>query len=370
MGLAALGDPDRFYDAAASLVTIDTSGGIQMDLSYFDFQRWAARRTSARFVSTFGPPRAFDGPFESRHIDLAAAFQRVLEERTLQLCCILQERTQCKQLVFAGGVSRNDALNQRLSQETVFDELFVMPATGETGPAIEAAFYVFHRIMEPRRSAVPMDLVISGNAMPLDVDQLVTLQMLPTIPDASLESPRRPASKKRQGLIWHAEKITRVVAGDGETPAAFVSGGPGRLYLGVAEGTRPRELQLFIPTASRGDKRRIINYLEDRSLVLVITDCLPEEMALAPGQAEVSADAPLEMDLQMALRTDPFGPGLNDPGIMARLGNLFGVPKGRHYAFHGSGEAVAASPINAIRCFFSQGIDSLLIGNFVSQDRS
>ena len=151
MGLAALGDPDRFYDPVASMVTIDKRGGIQIDLSYFNFQRWVCRRANARFISTFGPPRAFDGEFESRHIDLAAAFQRVLEERTLQLCTILRERTQLQRLVFAGGVSRNSALTHRMSQEMDFDELFVMPATGETGPAIEAAFHVYHRIMEPKR---------------------------------------------------------------------------------------------------------------------------------------------------------------------------------------------------------------------------
>ena len=168
MGLAALGDPDRFYDPVASMVTIDPQGSIQIDLSYFNFQRWICRRCSDRFVSTFGPPRAFDGEFESRHIDLAAAFQRVLEERTLQLCTILRERTQLQHLVFAGGVSRNSALNHRMSQEMDFDELFVMPATGETGPAIEAAFYVTHRIMEPKRAAVPTDVLITENTAALE----------------------------------------------------------------------------------------------------------------------------------------------------------------------------------------------------------
>ena len=369
MGLAALGDPDRFYDAVADMVTIDKRGGIQIDLSYFNFQRWVCRRSSARFISTFGPPRAFDGEFESRHIDLAAAFQRVLEERTLQLCTILRERTQLQHLVFAGGVSRNSALNHRISQEMDFDELFVMPATGKTGPAIEAAFYVYHRIMEPKRSAIPSDLLISGEGVSLDVEKVIPLQMLPTIPDGGLESSRAPAPKKRHRLIWHEGKITCVSGVGGEEPLAVPAGGTGRNCFGALEGIRPHDVQLFIPTASGPDRRRIIDYLEDRSLVLVITDVMPEEMTLPPALAELAVDPLLQTQLQRGLRTDQYASALRAPGFMEKLGSLFGVPGALEHSLYASGEATAASPINAIRCFFSQGIDSLLIGNFVTQDR-
>ncbi|MCH8217417.1 MAG: hypothetical protein IH892_11675 [Planctomycetes bacterium] len=365
MGLAALGDPDRFYDPVASLVTIDKRGGIQIDLSYFNFQRWVCRRSSARFISTFGPPRAFDGEFEARHIDLAAAFQRVLEERTLQLCTILRERTQLQHLVFAGGVSRNSALSHRMSQEMDFDELFVMPATGKTGPAIEAAFHVYHRIMEPKRSAVPSDLLISGEGVSLDVEKVIPLQMLPTIPDGHLASSQAPAPKKRHRLIWHEGKITCVSGVGGEELSRGTEGNG----FGALEGIRPHDVQLFIPTASGPDRRRIIDYLEDRSLVLVITDVMPEEMTLPPALAEMAVDPLLQTHLQRGLRTGQYVSALRAPGFMEKLGSLFGVPGALKHSLYGSGEATAASPINAIRCFFSQGIDSLLIGNFVIEDR-
>ena len=117
-------------------------------------------------------------------------------------------------------------------------------------------------------------------------------------------------------------------------------------------------MQLFIPTASRSDKRRIINYLEDHSLVLVITDVLPEEMTLPPSFAEMAVDPLLQTDLpdlQLGVSTDEYNAALRAPGFMEKLGGLFGVPGALKHSPYGYGKAGVASPINAIRCFFSQG---------------
>ena len=51
--------------------------------------------------------------------------------------------------------------------------------------------------------------------------------------------------------------------------------------------------------------------------------------------------------------------------LIEKLGNKTGVPVVLNTSFNIQGEPVVESPNDAIRCFFSTGLDALVIGNFV-----
>jgi carbamoyltransferase len=142
MGLAPFGDPDRFYKEVSEIIEVLPDGQVRLDLSYFGFQNWAWRRCSEKFYSVFGQPRGRYGEFEDHHNDVATAFQRVLEDKVLELCRILEDKTEADYLVIAGGVSLNSVMNGRILRETRFKDLYVMPAAGDNGTAIGAAFCV------------------------------------------------------------------------------------------------------------------------------------------------------------------------------------------------------------------------------------
>jgi len=51
--------------------------------------------------------------------------------------------------------------------------------------------------------------------------------------------------------------------------------------------------------------------------------------------------------------------------VITELGNRTGVPVVLNTSFNIQGEPVVESPRDAIRCFFSTGLDHLCIGSFV-----
>ena len=82
----------------------------------FHFNSLVLNYVHKNFFKVFGEPinpNAKKVEFDQRHKDVAAAFQKVLEDRVLQLCKILKKKTGAKHLVFAGGVALNSVVNGR-----------------------------------------------------------------------------------------------------------------------------------------------------------------------------------------------------------------------------------------------------------------
>lgn len=76
-----------------------------------------------------------------RYANLAASAQVTLEHQVLHLVRRLHEETGSSRLAFSGGVALNGKVNERLEREGPFKEVFVLPASGDSGAAIGAALY-------------------------------------------------------------------------------------------------------------------------------------------------------------------------------------------------------------------------------------
>lgn len=145
MGMAAYGDPSR-YDLSKMLALTD-DGGFRCD----DERVWVERElrldgdkhVSQRLVDDLGPPRKGDDLLEP-YIHIAAATQKLLEDVTLNLVErhlgeVLKKNG--GRLCFAGGVALNVKLNKRLLEHPLVEELFVQPASGDSGVALGAASF-------------------------------------------------------------------------------------------------------------------------------------------------------------------------------------------------------------------------------------
>jgi carbamoyltransferase len=130
MAMASYGEP-AFLEELRSLVRADGRGGFVID--DVDLARYA-------------PPLAPGAEFTAAHAQLAASVQRRLEEVLLDLAGWLHERTGDRALVMAGGVALNCVANSRLWRDGPFDDVWVQPASGDSGTALGAAMQVAHEL--------------------------------------------------------------------------------------------------------------------------------------------------------------------------------------------------------------------------------
>ena len=147
MGMAPYGDPHK-YDFSR-LAKFD-NGELVIDTDYANvigFRRYKENGKgyyfSPRLIDWLGPKRAGDIADEP-YIHYAASMQKLFEDLALQMIDyylgdILRETGR---LAFAGGGALNVKLNQKIIARPDVRELFVQPASGDSGTAIGAASYV------------------------------------------------------------------------------------------------------------------------------------------------------------------------------------------------------------------------------------
>jgi carbamoyltransferase len=360
MGLAAWGDPERFGPIVREMVRIDEDGGIHVDLSYFAYQFWGERWCSQKFYDTFGPPRdpqAGRNEFEQRHMDVAAAFQRTLEERALELCRLLKRRTGAKNVVLAGGVALNSVMNGRIVRESGFRDAYIMPAAGDNGTAIGAAFYVHNCILGGSRSYAHLDPYVGPG---YSEDRLASI-----IRECKLKATRHEDIAQHTAKLLHGGSIVGWYQGRMEIgPRAL--GNRSILANPTLKEMKPRlnadvkhreAFRPFAPAVPRESKGAYFATEVDDPFMLKVCVVLPEHRSRLPAITHVDGTARLQtVDREV-------NPLFHD--LLVRFGELSGTPVLLNTSFNIMGEPIVESPYDAIRCFFSTGIDYLVLGSYL-----
>jgi len=144
MGLAPYGDPVYVDRIKEYLIDIKTDGSIFLNLGYFSFME-GERMTNEAFSELFdGPERLSESQISVREMNLAASIQKVTEEVIIRMANHAFELCGCKNLVFAGGVALNCVANGKLFEESLFDDIWIQPASGDAGGALGAAFDLYY----------------------------------------------------------------------------------------------------------------------------------------------------------------------------------------------------------------------------------
>jgi carbamoyltransferase len=131
MAMASYGKP-AFLDLLRVAVRSEANGGFSV--APLDWNAFAPQLTRG------------GGDWLPVHADLASSVQTRLEEVLLELAGWLHGQTGERVLTMAGGVALNCVANSRLLEQGPFDELWVQPASGDSGTAVGAAMYVAHAL--------------------------------------------------------------------------------------------------------------------------------------------------------------------------------------------------------------------------------
>jgi carbamoyltransferase len=153
MGLASYGDASKVYDKVSNMLKVDglrVKGVIENTVTH---------RIDPSDQRPFAPYRHLraerNNPLlalakEYKKEDMAAASQKLLEDRVEELVRNAIARTGLRKICLSGGVVLNMKLNQKIRKMPEVEEVFVFPNPGDSGVAVGAALLVCKRIMERR----------------------------------------------------------------------------------------------------------------------------------------------------------------------------------------------------------------------------
>jgi carbamoyltransferase len=267
------------------------------------------------------------------------------------------EKTKSRNVCLAGGVALNSKANGKIAASGLLDNLFVQPAASDDGVALGAALAPY------------MD---DGGRLPMK--EMRHAYLGPSFNDEAIESALRIYKLKYTCLSDIAASAAELLS-EGKILGWF----QGRMEFGPrALGSRsiladPRDPEMnakvnnavkfrewwrpFAPSMKKEAAREYLESASDSPFMVLTAQVRAEKQAVIPSVTHVDGSA----------RPQTVEKEINP--VYWRLIDEFekrtGVPVIMNTSFNLRGEAIVHTPTDAIRTFFSSGMDALVIGSFL-----
>ena len=308
-------------------------------------------------VSRLGPQRLPESEIDARHKNLAFAVQDACEEAMITLARTAVEKTGCRNLCLAGGVALNSKANGKVLASGILDRIFVQPAASDDGVCLGAALAPY---ME------------SGGKLP--VHEMRHAYLGSTSSDEEIERTLQTYKLRATRAADPAAAAAELLA-DGKILGWF----QGRMEFGPrALGNRsiladPRDPEMnlkvnnavkfrewwrpFAPSILAEVADQYLESATDSPFMILTAQVKPEKRGVIPSVTHVDGSA----------RPQTVERSVNPLywRLIQEFGQRTGVPVVMNTSFNLRGEPIVCSPTDAVRTFFSSGMDALVIGSFV-----
>ncbi len=346
------GGDDRFRKLFLDVLSFREGEWPRIDRSYLDGDRLTAGGFSAKFYERLG--LADNAPVPAGPAPAVAAGLQLAVE-----AAVIEMAGRGKNLCLAGGLHFNALLIAALESSGRWENVFVQPAAGNAGTALGAVLHAWHSVAGRKERTVLNNLCLGPSYSADEIKQvlencklgfrymLTTDEIIRRAVEemknnriiawmhgrmefgpralgnrSILASPLNRFSTENLNIyIKHREPFRKFAASvPEEVTAEYFDVGPNARFLATVGHVRPEHAELL--------KSAILG--EDRVRVHTVR----------------KEDNPLYWQLLHA-----FGKATGHPILYNTSFNLFGDP-------------LVCSPRDAVRSFYSSGIDSMIVGNF------
>jgi carbamoyltransferase len=260
-------------------------------------------------------------------------------------------------LACAGGVFLNVKLNQRIWYEAELEEHWVFPDAGDSGLAIGAALYAWHKAAQPKIHTRLEHLHYGPSFTNESVRGLLETRQLSCreTEDPAVEAAHMLADSKIVG--WFQGRMESGPRALGNRSILMSPIEAGNKNIINTKVKFREEFRPFCPSilAERSD-----DYLigaREENFMITSFRVRPEKRGAIPAVVHVDG----------TLRPQTVKRDINP--LYYRLIEHFGRRTGEYAvlntSFNIEGEPLVCHPREAIRCFYDTGLDVLIIGKFV-----
>ncbi|MEK6967140.1 MAG: carbamoyltransferase C-terminal domain-containing protein [Nanoarchaeota archaeon] len=369
MGLAAYGEaPDQ------ELFVLDVAGydvkkAIELtpDGSELDEQSQLFKYWGEVLAEIFGEPnhRFYhfskrqgifypDAKITSREQSVAALAQRELEHVVLHLVKTYAQQYNLKNLCLAGGVALNCSCNGKIALSGFVDDLFIQPASHDTGVAIGAALDIANQLKD------------------LNYQRMIRADFGPIYDDGEIAN-----ILTEMGIQFSVEKNIVDVAAHLISDNKIIGWFQGGCEIGP-RALGNRSIIANPHTVETRDRVNIIkgreswrplspSVLAEKSSWLLGKDVdMPFMLLGLPVEIEKKRDVAgiVHIDGTARPQTVTKDLGLYYQMIVA-FESITGIPLVLNTSFNGPGEPIVCTPYQAVHCFFEHPLDALVLGNCI-----
>jgi carbamoyltransferase len=348
--LSVRGD-QRYRDLYLEILNVSDAGP-RPDRSFFSTERLHAGGFGARFYQRLGLADGAPIP-EAMRPHLAAGIQQAVEAAALRLA------GPARNLCLAGGLGLNALLVSALERVLGNGNVFVQPVAGNAGTAIGAVLNTWHTVYR-QETRVP----------------LRTLSLGPAYSAADIKQVLENCKLRFRYLLTTDEIVDTAV--DQLTDHRIVAWMHGRMEFGPrALGNRSILASPLNPYSTEN----LNSFIKHREANRKFAASVPAELCaqyfdvganarylatvgrVRPEYREQFAAAILADDMVRVHAVDREENPLYWT-LLHAAGKASGLPVLYNTSFNLFGEPLVCTPRDAVRSFYSSGIDAMLVGNF------
>jgi carbamoyltransferase len=311
----------------------------------------------ATLEARLGPRREPESELETKHKNLAFAVQDMCEQAMMTLAKAAVARTGCRNLCLAGGVALNSKANGKISAAGIVDKIFVQPAASDDGVCLGAVLapYLDNGGKLPVRKM--RHAYLGNECSDAEIEKaLQTYKIRATrVPDPAPVAAEMLANGKILGWVQGRMEFgpralgSRSILADPRDP---------EMTAKVNNAVKFREWwRPFAPSMLSEVAGEYIESATDSPFMILTAQVRPEKRGVIPAVTHVDGSArpqTVERDVNPLYWK-----------MIHEFGQRTGVPVVMNTSFNLRGEPIVSSPTDAVRTFFSSGMDALIIGNFV-----
>lgn len=355
LGLGAHGEGKTMGLASYGTARFDMSNIMHVD----SFRHWCIDRRGIK--AQYGQFARIEGntPISQEHKDLAASLQAALEDTFIALGKDAFDRTGIRNFGLAGGVALNCNGNSKLLEQEFCDALFVQPASNDAGAALGAALEAMHIVGDgnfvdfqhaywgPGYSDDAIEAVLIGTKMPYHRSSNI-----------AEDTAKHIAAGKIVGWFQgRMEAGPRALGGRSILANPCIKGMNDR----INEDVKHREVwRPFAPSITTEDAHVYFDGVEKpgaQPYMLQTFYVKKEYRDMLPAITHVDGSSRIQ-----TVKREQNAPYYD---LLKAIEKHTGFPIVLNTSFNDKGEPIVCSPQDALRCFFSTGIDVLAIGNFL-----
>lgn len=359
MGLAPYGKPKYADMIKDELVRIYEDGSIHLNMKYFKYH-YGLAMTGRRFEKLFDRPRRNpDSELTDSDRDIAASIQNVTEEIIFNMARHTQKLTGENRLCLSGGVALNCAAAGKLLQSGMYDDIYIQPASSDSGGAVGAALYAHYSLTDESKSGGQPYFTLGPSYTASEIEDFLM----------SIKAPYKTVDENElPGLI--AQNLT-----EGKIVAVFngpMEFGPRALgFRSILADPRKAEMkerinkavkfrEPFRPFAPVVTEEKAADYfigVRKSPYMLFNFEVKPERRDRIQAITHIDGTA----RIQTVNRDE--NKMLFD--ILMQFEKLTGTAALLNTSFNLRGHPIVLSPKEAFRTFISSGIDILVLGHHI-----
>lgn len=297
----------------------------------------------------------------NEYIDLAYATQVKLEDALVSIVNRMIRETGVKNLCYSGGVAMNCKANRAIFDRCYLDNIFIHPASSDDGSAIGAAFYVAKENNNLKREP----LLHSQYGISFSNNEIEKILKNCNIKYSTPDDVCIVAAKDlNEGKIlgWFdgaAEMGARALGGRSIIANPCSNNVKDKINTNVKyrETWRP-----YCPSILDEHKQDYIKDATDSPFMILA--------AMATEKLRSSSPSVVHIDNTVRPQTVKGTILPKWAHLINEFRSLSGHPVILNTSFNVRGEPIVNSPYDAIRTFFSTGLDKLILGDFIiSKDK-